>query len=166
MSRALKGSRTSEERERLATEVRRAYAEIIDFVTTAEFKRVHDELMSLPGEERPTFVRDVMLNDLELEERGVRRPSDLLIQRSAFGDRRPTLYCVKKWLPRDLRMFWENVNITFDNEYEDETIPRDATAWRAPLPVPVQHAVLSGELSSSGADAVMGALDPALRLGL
>jgi hypothetical protein len=91
-----------------------------------------------------------------LAKRGVERPPDLLIQRSAFGDRRPTLFCVKKWLPPD--MFWENVNITFDNEFDDNAIPRDESAWRAPVPVALQHEYLSGNLSEAEVDSIVNAL--------
>ena len=159
MSQTLKRERTEADRERLYAAMRSSYDQLIDFVTSPAFKRLHGELMSLPPKERPAFVREVLLKDDELRKRGVERPPDLLIQRSAFGDRRPTLFCVKKWLPRDLHMFWENVNITFDNDYDDEAIPRDATAWRAPLPVAIQDALLSGQLSESDASAIGEALD-------
>jgi len=143
-----------------------AYDEIINFVTSDPFKAVYEELMSLEPTQRPKFVADVLLDDRELAKRGVVRPPGLLILRSAFGDRRPTLFCVKKWLPSDLHMFWENVNITFDNHYDDAAIPRDESAWRPPLPVPLQHEYLSGNLRESDVEAILDALRPLTRLDL
>ena len=166
MSRELKSQRTEADYEALKTACRAGYDEIISFVSSEPFRTVYDEMMSLPSKERPKFVVDVFLNDAELKRRGVNRPASLLIQRSAFGDRRPTLFCVKKWLPRELHMFWENVNFTFDNEYEDGAIPRDETAWRPPLPVALQHEYLSGNMSDTDVEAVIEALKPATRLGL
>jgi hypothetical protein len=63
-------------------------------------------------------------------------------------------------------MFWENVNYTFDNEFDDDAIPRDERAWGAPLPVPLQHEYLSGNLSESEVDAVIDELQPRTRLDL
>jgi len=166
MTRELQTSRVSGDYERLFAACRTGYDEIIDFVTSAPFRAVYDELMALPPTERPTFVTKVLLNDEELSSRGVIRPPQLLILRSAFGDRRPTLFCVKKWLPPDLRMFWENVNITFDNDYIDSSIARDATAWRPPLPVGLQHEYLSGNLDDASVDAVIDALRPVTKLDL
>lgn len=166
VTQVLKESRTGVDRELLFAEMRRGYDRIIEFVTSPAFRAVHGELMSLPPKSRPRFVSEVLLNDDELRKRGVERPPDLLIQRSAFGDQRPTLFCVKKWLPRELHMFWENVNITFDNEYDDDAVPRDGTAWRPPLPVGIQDALLSGKLSDSDADAVVEALDQVTRLDI
>ncbi len=162
----LAATRTREDYERLYDWCRAGYDEIIDFITTDEFKSAHAELMALPLEQRPQFVVDVFLNDAELERRGIRRPRDLHILRSAFGDRRPTLFCVKKWLPPELRMFWENVNITFDNEFEDDTIPRDEQAWRPPLPVEIQHEYLSGNLSEEVVEQIIKELEPSTVLGL
>ena len=71
--------------------------------------------MDLSSHDQPEFVVNVLLNDIELQNRGVNRPKNLFIMRTAFGDRRPTLFCVKKWLSRDLNVFWENVNINFVN---------------------------------------------------
>jgi hypothetical protein len=166
MTRELTIERSQKDYQRLEVELRSAYSEIIDFVTTEPFKAVYNELMSLSPTDRPQFVVDVILNDDVLAKRGVTRPPDLLILRSAFGDRRPTLFCVKKWLPPDLRMFWENANITFDNDYDDDSIPRDESAWRPPLPVPIQHEYLSGNLESADVDSVVDALRPLTSLNL
>jgi hypothetical protein len=83
-------------RAELATVMRRTYDEIIDFVTTPEFEALMEEMGRLPAVERPRFVVSVLLNDEALKNRGIVVPDGLLIQRSAFGDRRPTLFVVKK----------------------------------------------------------------------
>jgi len=158
MAQEFTDNRSPKDYERLYAACRSGYDEIIDFVTSDAFKAVYNELMSLSPMQRPKFVVEVLLNDSELAKRGVERPPDLLIQRSAFGDRRPTLFCVKKWLPPECRVFWENVNITFDNEYDDNAIPRDESAWRAPLPVALQHEYLSGNMSETEVDSIVDAL--------
>jgi hypothetical protein len=134
-------------REELSAVMREAYDELIDFVTTPAFKAIHEELMSLPRQDRPTFVASVFLRPEELAKRGVRVPDGILIQTSAFGDRRPTLFAVKKFLPSRYHGAWENVNITFDNEYDDEEVSRDPeAAWRRPLPVALQNAAIAGDV--------------------
>lgn len=118
----------------LAAIMRATYEILIDFVTSNSFKRLMLELGDLPAERRPSFVEDVLLDADELKARGIDPPSGVLIQRSAFGDRRPTLFVVKKFLPEKYMDVWQNVNLTFDNEYLDEEISRDpAVAWRKPL---------------------------------
>jgi hypothetical protein len=130
----------------LESVMRAAYDQLIDFVTTQPFKTVMAEMNSLKPTKRPAFVASVLLNDEELSRRGVQRPSDILIQRSAFGDRRPTLFCVKKLLPEKYACVWKNVNITFDNEFEDSSVSRDADkAWRIPLPVHLQAMAMAEE---------------------
>ena len=99
----------------LAQAMRTTYDELIDFVTTPAFKGVMEEFGKLHPEARPAFVMSVLLNKEELARRGVDIPEGLLIQRSAFGDRRPTLFCVKKFLPKKHMDVWQNVNLTFDN---------------------------------------------------
>lgn len=64
---------------------------------------------------RPKFVFDVLLSDDALAARGIKRPENILIQRSAFGDRRPIIFVVKRFLPEEFSNVWQNVNITFDN---------------------------------------------------
>ncbi len=120
--------------EELKEVMREHYDKIIDFVTSAPFGRVMEDLSDLPSAERPAFVHDVLLADDVLKARGAEVPKGILIQRSAFGDRRPTLFAVKHFLPEKYTDVWQNVNITFDNEYLDESISRDReTCWRAPL---------------------------------
>ena len=85
------------------------------------------------------------------KERGLDVPDGVLIQTSAFGDRRPTLFAVKKFLPKKFHGAWENVNWTFSNEYVDEKVTRDPDAsWRPPLPIDLQNQIISsnGDLSA------------------
>lgn len=116
---------------------RAAYDDLIDFVTTPAFKAIYEELKELPNTERPDYVWRVLLCDDELDRRGVSVPEYILIQRSTFGDRRPTLFCVKKYLPQRFHAAIENVNITFDNPHS-AVIPDGEEAWREPLPVELQ----------------------------
>ncbi|MGW4928712.1 hypothetical protein ACWEOH_06110 [Agromyces sp. NPDC004153] len=132
------------DRTELRSVMRSTYDELIDFVTTREFRTVVQEMYSLNATERPAFVLNILLDPKELAARGIHPPNGVLIQRSAFGDRRPTLFVVKKYLPDKYKStVWQNVNITFDSEYPTEGISRDAkTAWRAPLNPAVQAAAM------------------------
>jgi hypothetical protein len=40
-------------------------------------------------------------------------PHDIIFQRSAFSDNRPSLFCMTKYLPDGIG--WKKVTITFDN---------------------------------------------------
>ena len=91
--------------------VRDGLTEIGEFVTLPEFRDLLDELEATPYEQRPAFVQRVLLQPEELEARGVDVPEGMTIQRSSFGDDRPTLFCVSKMLPDERR----KVTITFDN---------------------------------------------------
>lgn len=114
--------------------MREHYAKIIDFVTSSPFKALMLEMSAMSHTDRPGFVAEVLLDDAELRRRGVIVPDGILIQRSAFGDRRPTLFAVKHFLPEGFNNVWQNVNITFDNEYLDGDVPRSRDiCWRAPL---------------------------------
>jgi hypothetical protein len=130
----------------LTQAMRAAYDDLIDFVTTPEFRAIMKEFGELQSRERPAFVLSVLLNKEELAKRGVHKPDDILIQRSAFGDRRPTLFCVKKYLPQKYADVWQNVNLTIDNQFVDESVSRaPEISWRQPLPVDVQaEAIASG----------------------
>jgi hypothetical protein len=144
----------------LVAAMRENYDELIAFVTEPAFQAVYKELMALPATERPTFVNRVLLRPDELEKRGVRVSPGILIQTSAFGDRRPTLFAVKKFLPAKFHDSWENVNLTFDNEYNDEDVSRDpAITWRRPLPVALQNAVIGANLDLESVPDI-GANDP------
>ena len=134
-------------REELGSVMRETYDELIDFVTTLEFKHIMTELTELSAAKRPAFVLDVLLNQEELVARGITVPSGILIQRSAFGDRRPTLFVVKKFLPEEFSDVWQNVNITIDNEFLDAAVSRDPeTCWRPPLDVDLQSQAMASDV--------------------
>ncbi|MGW8500234.1 hypothetical protein [Streptomyces sp. CLCI03] len=128
----------------LASVMRKNYDDLIEFVTSPAFKKVHAELMDLPEPQRPAFIMEVLLRPDEMRKRGVEIPPGILIQMSAFGDRRPTLFAVKKFLPKKYHGAWENVNITFSNSYDEEDVSREGdVAWRAPMPVALQNALIA-----------------------
>ncbi|MBB4212552.1 hypothetical protein EV659_11226 [Rhodothalassium salexigens DSM 2132] len=131
-------------RAELAAAMRATYAELIAFVTQPAFVAIYNDLWSRDAADRPRFVNEVIVNRAELERRGVDIPEGILVQTSAFGDRRPTLFAVKKFLPDRFHDAWENVNLTFDNEYDDAAVSRDPEmAWRRPLPVSIQNTLLA-----------------------
>ena len=110
------------------------YDKIIDFVTSKFFLVAMDEMSAMSHVERPSFVVDVLLNNEELARRNIVVPDGILIQRSSFGDRRPTLFAVKHFLPKEFSDVWQNVNITFDNEFIDQQVSREkGLCWRPPL---------------------------------
>ena len=128
----------------LAAVMRGVYDELIEVALTKAFRTMHAELMSLPKTERMAFVYNVILSPEERKKRGIEAPDDILFQTSAFGDRRPTLFVIKKFLPARYHGAWENLNITFDNEHSDGYVSRDPSmAWRPPLPVAVQSAAMA-----------------------
>jgi len=132
----------------LQAAMRTHYDKIIDFVTSEPFKALMEEMSKLSHLARPQFIHDVLLDKAELKRRGVVVPEGILIQRSAFGDRRPTLFAVKHFLPEKFSDVWQNVNITFDNVYLDGEIARDReTCWRAPLPPDVQAQAMADGLA-------------------
>nr|BFD88338.1 hypothetical protein StreXyl84_77390 [Streptomyces sp. Xyl84] len=97
----------------IAQEIRSALSEVIAFICSPQMESVMKEFASLPQHERAKYVTDVLINPEEIRRRGVEVPPDMIIQRSAFKDERPTLFCVTKHLPPDLG--WEKVTVTFDN---------------------------------------------------
>jgi hypothetical protein len=121
--------------------MRKNYDELIDFVISPPFKALVEKMYSLPSEQRPGFVKSVLLNSSALVEAGVQVPNGILIQRSAFGDGRPTLFVVKKYLPEGYDVVWENVNLTFDQNTSETDVPKDATAWKPPIPLQIQAAL-------------------------
>lgn len=133
--------------EELLRIMRETYDELIAVVTAPAFRAMHAEMMALEWKHRAAFATEVILSEEERMKRGVEKPDDVLIEVSAFGDRRPTLYVVKKYLPKRYQAAWENVNITFDNEYNDADVSRDpAMAWRTPLPVALQNAAMASKI--------------------
>ena len=131
-------------RTELAGVMRQIYDELIELTLTDAFKAMHAELMSLPKTKRMDFVYGVVCQPEERAKRGVVAADGILFQTSAFGDRRPTLFVIKKFLPERYHGAWENLNITFDNPHDDASVSRDpAMAWRAPLPIGVQSAAMA-----------------------
>ena len=100
----------------VGTIVRDSLLETIQFVKQPVFVALMEELYSAPPGERAEFVSAVLLRDSERRARGLTVPPGLTIQRSAFGDGRPTLFCVSKRLPDGLPHGWYKVTVTFDNE--------------------------------------------------
>lgn len=88
-----------------------AYKEIRSFVESNEFQKVLNELNNVEPEDRPQFVKAVLLNPTELVTRGINIPNDLTIQRTVFQDGRPTLFCITKYLSDGIT----KATITFDN---------------------------------------------------
>lgn len=129
--------------------MKKGYSELLNFACKPEFQAMLDELYSLAPHERPAFVNSVILNPSQMAKRGLKPPCDILIQKSSFGDRRPTLFCIKKYIDERLQTHWQNVNITFDNLYEDEDIPRGSEAWRPPLPFELQQALITKQFVGS-----------------
>jgi hypothetical protein len=128
----------------LAHVMRTYYDDLISVVAQDSFQHFYYEMMALPQVERPIFIVTELFDPGGRERRGIHVPDDVLLQTSAFGDRRPTLFAIKKMLPEKFAVAWENVNLTFDNEYDDSTVPRDPEgAWRAPLPIALQNSMLS-----------------------
>lgn len=99
-------------REAVQKEAREGLEEIRDFITTDEFVSLLGELYDLPPEDRDNYVRTVLLDADELRKRGIRTPDGIKIQRSQFGDHRPTIFCVTKLMSDGVR----KVTYTFDNE--------------------------------------------------
>ncbi|MFT2690724.1 hypothetical protein [Clavibacter zhangzhiyongii] len=99
-------------REAVRTEARQGLEEIRDLITTDAFIRMLGELYDLAPEDRDEFVRTVLLVPEELAARGVHPPEGLKVQRSQFGDGRPTIFCVTKLMSDGVR----KVTYTFDSD--------------------------------------------------
>ena len=124
--------------------MRNAYDSLINFVTIDAFKTPMEDLGTLHPIHRPKFVFDVLLSDEALAARGIKRPENILIQISAFGDPRPTIFVVKRFLSEEFSNVWQNVNITFDNQFINSTVKRDSDiSLRKPLPVADQAAAMA-----------------------
>ena len=146
---------TNNHREALHRALKEAYSNLVSFASRMAFQELLNELYGLPPAARPDFVNRVVMNPPEMARRGLSPPPGLLIQRSSFGDRRPTLFCLKQYLPEHVQTHWQNANITFDNVVDDAEIPRDSRAWRRPLPVEVQQALIAGRVSEATIDKVL-----------
>jgi hypothetical protein len=149
-------------REELMRVMRQTYDDIIAFVTTAGFAAFYEEMMSLDPKRRPAFISRVLFQPNEMRRRGIVVPEGILIQTSAFGDRRPTLFAVKKMMPVKYQLVWENMNLTFNNEFKDDDVSRsDENAWRPPLPVALQN-----ELLARGQDLESVPVESGIRIGI
>jgi hypothetical protein len=93
--------------------IRDAVKRIGQLVCRSEFQAMLTELFALEERDRPSFVLRVILNEDERKKRGVIVPDRMVIQRSTFADKRPTLFCVTQLVP--LAYPWDKVTITFDN---------------------------------------------------
>jgi len=116
-------------RELIQQEAREGLLEIRDLITSDEFILLLDELYSLSPGDRDRFVREVILDEEALSSRGIEVPPGLKVQRSHFGDDRPTIFCVTKLLSDDIR----KVTYTFDSASALATAPlaRGAASPRA-----------------------------------
>lgn len=93
-------------------EAREGLEDIRDFITTDQFISVLGELYDHAPQDRDRFVREVLLDTGQLAERGIEVPEQIKIQRSQFGDQRPTIFCVTKLMSDGVR----KVTYTFDND--------------------------------------------------
>lgn len=100
--------------EAVRTEVRAGLEDIRDFVTTDPFVTLLEELYELEPEQRDDFVRSTLLDEEQLAARDVHVPDGMKIQRSQFGDGRPTLFAVTKVMADGVR----KVTYTFDSSLE------------------------------------------------
>jgi hypothetical protein len=128
---------------RIRSEMLAGYERLLAVAEAPAFQSLLDDLYRLPAAARPGFVAQVVIDPEERRARRVEVPDDVLVVRSSFGDRRPTLFCLKRYLPADLHRYWQNVNITFDNAVDAERIPSDERAWRKPLPAEIQAALIT-----------------------
>lgn len=71
--------------------------DIKSFAKQNNFQELLNELYSQPVEKMNAFVHDKIINEGALRERGVEVPDDIIVQRSAFADDRPTLFCITKY---------------------------------------------------------------------
>jgi hypothetical protein len=85
---------------------------IYRYAASEEFQEMYRELQELESfEAQDEFVRHVLLDPAELVRRGLTPPEGVTIQRSAFGDKRPTIFCLVKYLPDGVR----KATITLDH---------------------------------------------------
>ncbi len=131
----------------IAREMKAGYERLFRVIQTTEFQAVLEKVYGLPLSERPGFVKEYLLSEEGRRSLGLLLPPDVLLLRSTFGDRRPTLFCLKTYLPDECQAPWQNVNVTFDIAYDDREVPKDERAWRLGLPFDVQAALMSSGFS-------------------
>lgn len=96
-------------------EMKNSLLQITKFVNTESFQHMLQNLYDLPKEDRMSFVNDIILNPEELSRRQIHVPDDMIIQKSMFGDGRPTLFCVTNLLADPT----EKVTFTFYQDPND-----------------------------------------------
>ena len=112
-----------------------ALNEIKDYAFSEPFVSVLAEFWASPEGKRADFVSQVLLDPEELRERGVTLPPELVIQRTAFRDNRPTQFAIVKHLPPGY--IWEKATLTFDNTSGEppiryEEVVGDPLGWPGP----------------------------------
>jgi hypothetical protein len=103
--------------------IQASLSEIAEFTKSPTFQAMLNEMWAIPPEKRPEFVLNVILSPAEREKRSIVTPQGMVIQRSAFADGRPTLFCVTKRLPPGAP--WHKVTFTFDNPPNPSSPERD-----------------------------------------
>lgn len=98
-------------REAIRVEAKGALLEIRAYITTDAFVAMLTELYELKPEDRDEFVRTELLDPERLAARGIVPPAGVKVQRSQFGDHRPTIFCVTKLMSDQVR----KVTYTFDS---------------------------------------------------
>jgi hypothetical protein len=98
----------------LKTDICDSIMEIGRFIYTDEFQSLLSEFKDTPKGLRSDFINKIVFNKKELKKRKVFVPPGMAIQKSTFGDGRPTLFCVTKYLKDKKR----KVTITFDEGWE------------------------------------------------
>lgn len=68
-----------------------------DFASNDNFQSLLTEMYALPKESRSSFVQNQVINSNSLNRRNISVPNDIIVQRSAFADNRPTLFCLTKY---------------------------------------------------------------------
>jgi hypothetical protein len=96
----------------MRADVKRGLEDIREFVSTDEVLNLLDHVYGLPMDDRDEFVRTVVLDEAVLAEKwGIVPPPGIKLQRSQFGDGRPTIFCVVRVLADGIR----KVTFTFDS---------------------------------------------------
>lgn len=95
-----------------ASWISESVAELKKFASTPEFQSVLAEMDPMTPREKDEFVRVVLLDPERRRARGLELPDGIVIQRTAFADKRPTIFCITKYLPDHIR----KVTITYDDE--------------------------------------------------
>jgi len=84
------------------------YRMLLSFLSTEPFANLLSELKGMSEPEQIAFVNEVILNQRELDRRGVEVPEGIIIQTSEFEALGPDLFVVRTFVRSGL-----NVNITF-----------------------------------------------------